>query len=247
MLFLGQTDKGLKRENNQDYFSVFSLEDNLVVAIVCDGMGGAKGGQTASLTAVKKIEEQIKKVDVRSFTPRNIKSILESSVYAANSNVFTLSCNDPTLNGMGTTVVVAAILDNNAYIVHAGDSRAYYYDNENKRLVQITKDHSIVQSLIESGQLTNDEAQHHPKRNVITRAVGVGEKIEVDYNEVELTKDDMLLICSDGLSNFVDDDSIVEILTGNKLDDVPAKLIETANNNGGGDNITSVVVTDFSV
>lgn len=245
MLFCGGTDKGLKRETNQDDFSVFSLGESLVVAVLCDGMGGANGGTVASSTAVKAIEEHIRKVDMRSFSPRNIKSILQSAVYAANARVFDKACNDDTLYGMGTTVVAAIVHEDTAYIVHAGDSRAYICNTAEKNIHQITRDHSIVQDLVESGQLTSEEAQHHPKRNVITRAVGVREEILIDYNEVVLSNSDILLLCSDGLSNFVDNDSITKILCENSADKCPQKLIALANNNGGGDNITSVIITDF--
>jgi serine/threonine protein phosphatase PrpC len=243
MLYYGNTDKGKKRESNQDSYAVFSLDSSIVVGVVCDGMGGANGGETASRIAAQTIENHIRKADLRSFTPRNIKSILQSSVYAANAKVFDKACNNESLYGMGTTAVIALVKDDTAYIVHAGDSRAYLFSGG--ELTQITRDHSIVQDLIERGQITSEEALIHPKRNVITRALGTKENIEVDYNEIIVEQGDTLLLCSDGLSNYADKNAISRVLSEADPSKYTDILIDVANLNGGGDNITAVIITDF--
>ena len=176
----------------------------------------------------------------------SIRTMLQSAVYAANVSIFDMAKSVESLSGMGTTVVAAVLSDGFAHIVHAGDSRAYRIRGE--EITQITKDHSIVQTMVESGQLTADEAKYHPRKNVITRALGVEETLEVEYNELELdgrklTVRGVLLICTDGLTNYLDTEDILEIVRTHSFYDYPETMIEQANSNGGGDNITVVVIT----
>ena len=145
------------------------------------------------------------------------------------------------MRGMGTTVVCAIVRDNQAYIVHAGDSRAYVINNGNIR--QITTDHSMVQDLLLRGKITPEEAEHHPNKNIITRAVGVNKAIEIDFEQIDLEDDDTLLICTDGLSNYVSNDEMLELMSDGKHYAFADRLVKKANENGGGDNITVVVIS----
>ena len=207
--------------------------------VLCDGMGGAQAGNVASDQAVSIISNHISRfarVDMRS---QSIKALLESSAMAANAQIYDQSQTHLELSGMGTTVVSAIFLNGVAHIIHAGDSRAYIL--KNGVLEQITTDHSIVQHLYETGQITKEEALNHPTRNVITRAVGTQDTLKVDYNMVDYADGDMFLICSDGLTNFVSEEQIQEIIQENDFFDAAKKLVDKANENGGGDNITVVL------
>ena len=226
MRMYGGTDIGLERNTNQDNYYI---DEQAKWAVVADGMGGHNGGETASTVAVAEIKTAMDK-----------KLSLTAAIDRANLEVFKMSVENKTLTGMGTTVVLCKVDDDGAKIAHVGDSRAYLYSKG--KLEQITKDHSIVQQLVDSGTLTEEQAKYHPQRNLITRAVGTERKIVADINNVVFGKDDLILICSDGLTSCVDDDKIVEIIEKTEEISVVDKLIEEANNNGGKDNITAVII-----
>ncbi|MBE6798703.1 MAG: Stp1/IreP family PP2C-type Ser/Thr phosphatase [Ruminococcaceae bacterium] len=236
----GKTDKGILRHSNQDAFSFGTFEDGAAWAVVCDGMGGANGGNIASEMAVENLSASLQSGYRLNMTEMSIKNLLTSAVNAANVKVFCKAREDVSLAGMGTTVVAVLILGNTAYIAHAGDSRAYVYSDG--RLLQLTRDHSIVQRLVEEGNITWDEAKVHPRKNVITRALGVEESVEVEFTVADLPEKASLLICTDGLTNYTSNEELIEILSSEPLETVTERLIEAANNNGGGDNITAVVI-----
>lgn len=238
--FAGKSDKGLVRRTNQDCFAVERLSDDAVFAVVCDGMGGANGGNVASELAVETFCEKVKGAWRSGMPQRSVYNLLKSSATAANITVFDKAKSDDALSGMGTTVVAATVCGGMAYIIHAGDSRAYKFGKDG--LVQITRDHSVVQAMVESGKLTKEAARVHPRKNVITRALGVDENLNVEYAEVEIDEGEGLLLCSDGLTNFVSDEQIAEIIEKTPLCDCPQSFVELANKNGGGDNITAVMV-----
>ena len=227
MNFYGGTDRGLVRPTNQDSYYI---DADGLWAVVADGMGGHNGGETASSMAVE-----------------IIRSVMESggemktAVENANRQIFEKSLSEPKLAGMGTTVVLCRI-DNGktASFSHVGDSRAYLLNDG--VLKQITKDHSIVQQLIESGTITKEQAKYHPQRNLITRAVGTEKDINIDFNRVNLTPGDVILICSDGLCAYVDESKISEIIRTTDGDETVGKLIEAANESGGKDNVTVVLI-----
>lgn len=241
MRIVAKTDKGIVRESNQDAYAVGEFSDEVVWSVVCDGMGGAAGGNIASALAVKVISDKINASYRENMKDASIKNMLDSALTAANIEVYDFSVVKPELQGMGTTVVCAIVRDNQAYIAHAGDSRAYVVNRD--EITQITTDHSMVQDLLSKGKITSEEAENHPNKNIITRAVGVDKSIKIDFAQVDLNDDDVLLLCTDGLSNYVSNNEILEIMSDGKHYAYADRLVNKANNNGGGDNITVVIIS----
>ena len=237
-----KTDIGKIREMNQDYVKEHKFDDETSLLIVCDGMGGAAAGNVASEVAANSIYDTFLKRYNTSFNDRDLETLMTSAVNGANLDVFDLAENNKEYYGMGTTVVAVFISEGYAYTIHAGDSRAYiiYPDS----ISRITTDHSIVQQLIESHMITEEEAKTHPKRNVITRALGVAECLETDFNITRLEKDFTLLSCSDGLTNYVSENDIFEICNKYDAPRICEELINLANKNGGGDNISVAVAKE---
>ena len=240
MQIFSKIDIGKVRSSNQDAYFTGELSDGSVFAVVCDGMGGANAGNIASETAVKGISEYLIKSYRAAMDFCEIEKMLINAVSSVNIEIYDMSLKNPELSGMGTTVVVALIRDSKAVIAHVGDSRAYLVGDS---IVQLTRDHSVVQSLVESGKLTPNEAKVHPKKNVITRALGAEENVISDSDIVEINSGQSLLICTDGLSNFVEAEEILNIFKRNKIENVAELLVNNANQNGGGDNIAVVTVT----
>ena len=235
-----KTDIGLMRSSNQDYCKTGELSDGSVWAVVCDGMGGANGGSTASRIAAETIAEQLKELYNIEKYHDDMEKLIKTAIAIANQRVYDMSLNVYSLSGMGTTVVVAVVKEEVVHIVHAGDSRAYIY--ENGSLKQITKDHSMVQELVDIGQITPEEARNHPNKNIITRALGTRENLKTDYNGVKFDKDSVLLICTDGLSNYLTDENIAEFIKKSRGDELVGRLVEQAKMMGGSDNITVAVI-----
>ena len=241
MRIVAKTDIGLKRTNNEDSYATGELPGSVAWAVVCDGMGGAAGGNVASSTAVKLISERISSSYRKGMTANSIKNMLVSAITAANISIFDVSRQNPELNGMGTTVVAVVVVDGEACIAHAGDSRAYVLTEG--KLRQLTKDHSFVQEMVDSGNLTEAEALEDPRKNIITRALGVDEEIRIDFCEEFIDDKDVLLICTDGLTNYVNSEEICEITSDGKYYEFAERLVNRANENGGGDNITVVTIS----
>lgn len=240
MRIFAKTDKGKVRSINQDAFAANILSGGAALAVVCDGMGGASAGDIASKTAVDIISQYVLNAYNPSMTSDDIIRLLDNAIASANLEVFTLSQKNEALSGMGTTAVAAIVREAQAVICNVGDSRAYLV---NDNLCQITRDHSIVQTLVESGKLSPEEARVHPEKNVITRALGVEENILTDSYVIDICENDMLLLCTDGLSNYADSESILRIVKDNALDKITDLLINKANAGGGRDNITAAVVS----
>lgn len=238
MIISAKTDVGAFRENNQDAFLTGTFVNGDAWAIVCDGMGGVSGGQIASALCVEKAASVIKKGYRNRMSVKSVKNLLESAISAANAVVFEESLKDNELKGMGTTIVAAVIVGSIAVIAYVGDSRAYIV---NDTITQITKDHSLVQLMIDTGKITHEEAKNHPDKNIITRAVGVENFVDADIEIIDISPSDKLLLCTDGLSGAVENSDIQSII--NEYREVSAeKLIEKALENGSRDNITAVVV-----
>ncbi|MGI6267738.1 MAG: Stp1/IreP family PP2C-type Ser/Thr phosphatase [Acutalibacteraceae bacterium] len=242
MKIVAKTDAGKVRKSNQDSYAAGELPNGVAWAVVCDGMGGSAGGNIASSTAVKMISEQITSGYREGMSTLSIENILVTAITNANISIFDMSRANEELKGMGTTVVAAIIANNVVYIAHAGDSRAYLVSEDG--IKQITKDHSVVQAMVETGELTPEQAKIHPRKNLITRALGVNEDIKIDFCEQVFSNDNVLLMCTDGLTNYVEADDIYNITSSGKYYEFADKLVELANNNGGGDNITVVVVAN---
>lgn len=242
MKIVAKTDKGRVRDNNQDAYAVGEFSDEVVWAVVCDGMGGAAGGNIASALAVKVISDKINASYRDNMRDSSIQNMLDSALAAANIEVYDFAEANAELRGMGTTVVCAIVRDNQAFIAHAGDSRAYIINSDNTSR-QITVDHSYVQDLLSSGRITSEEAVNHPKKNIITRAVGVDKNIKIDFDQIDLDEGDTVLLCTDGLSNYVSDDEMLEIMSDGKHYAFADRFVTRANENGGGDNITVVIIS----
>ena len=239
MRIVGKTDTGKVRSTNQDDFACGTLPDGNVWAVVCDGMGGANGGSVASSEAVRVISGQIVAGYGGNTDIAAVKKLLLSSIDTANGEVYRKSCSDPLLHGMGTTVITCIATPDSAYIAHAGDSRAYIL--EGGRAIQLTRDHSIVQEMLDSGKLTLEEARNHPQKNLITRALGVEETLDVDFCETTFSQGAVLMVCTDGLTNMLDEKTCAQIVQG-ESEDPAAELVSLANQSGGTDNITVVLI-----
>lgn len=240
MKITAKTDVGKVRSSNQDSYAAGELPNGVAWAVVCDGMGGAAGGNVASSVAVKMISEKITSTYRDGMSSQSIKNMLISAINAANVSIYDMACSNEDLHGMGTTVVTAIVTDGVAYVAHAGDSRAYMTFKDD--ITQLTKDHSIVQELVETGELTADEAKDHPNKNIITRALGVEDTINVDFCEQEFSENSVLIMCTDGLTNYTETNDIYSIANSGKYYEVAEKLVNLANKNGGGDNITVVAI-----
>lgn len=236
----GNTDVGRRRIANEDAFKYGTFDDGTSWAVVCDGMGGVHGGKIASSTAIDIVSQKICKCYNPSMSITSVENLLLSSITTANCIVFDRGAGDSELEGMGTTIVAVIIKNGEACIAHVGDSRAYKISDG--KLSLITKDHSLVQEMLDLGQITQTEFENHPRKNIITRAMGVEEKIEIEFNTVDFHKDDVLLLCSDGLSGLVKKDELLEIYNNSDFSTLSDKYIEAANDNGGVDNITVVVM-----
>ena len=235
------TDIGRTRMVNQDYvFSCLEPVGNLPnLFIVADGMGGHQAGDFASSYSVKKFLES-----VSLSLQKNPHKIFEDAIRYANRELIEKSKVNPDLRGMGTTLVALTIIGEKAYVANVGDSRLYCMEEV---LTQITVDHSLVQEMIRIGELTQEDARLHPDKNIITRAVGAGKDIRADFFEFVITKETILLMCSDGLSNMVEDEQLAVLLKSAKTPEkIGKKLIETANRNGGKDNIAVIVINSDS-
>ena len=235
-----KTDRGRVRTDNQDAYFAGKITDDSVFAVVCDGMGGANAGNVASELAVRHISEYVIRSYRDGMDMTDTEKTLKNAIVSANISLYDKAVNNAELAGMGTTAVAAFVKDGTAVIAHVGDSRIYLVNGEIK---QLTRDHSVVQSLIESGKITPEDAKVHPRKNVITRALGAEEDVAVDSDCINLSDGDTLLLCSDGLTNFLDDKDILTVFQNNDISAVAERLVETANENGGGDNITVVTVT----
>ncbi len=236
----GDTHIGLVRETNQDAMVCGPLCQQAEYAVVCDGMGGANGGNIASEIAVRVIGGRICAAYEDGQPLRSVDHLLESAMAAANVEIYDKAKSSSELEGMGTTVVAVIRYGRTAYLSHVGDSRAYLYRNE--ELLPITRDHSVVQDMIENGQISEEQALSHPRRHFITRALGVAEEECGEYNELDLLPGDKLLICTDGLTNMVDIPNIATILESSSAKQAVSNLIKAALDAGGTDNITAVIM-----
>ena len=238
---MGKTDIGMVRRSNQDAYSGGELPGGAVWAAVCDGMGGANGGDIASKTAVSVLQQELNSGFSEDMPDQMVQALLLHAVGQANVRVYEKALEDEALSGMGTTVAAALVRGEKAYIVHVGDSRIYLLTpNE---VTQLTTDHSIVQEMVKKGEITEQQAKNHPRKNIITRVVGVEPYVEADYDVCALPPDGKLLLCSDGLSNCVEPETMRRLAYELETDSLLDRLVSLANDAGGYDNITVAVTS----
>jgi len=237
----GLTDPGCVRQQNQDAYRIEQLDRGTLLAVVCDGMGGAKSGNVASSLAVEVFTDEISRNWAPGMESDRIDQMLRSAVKLANFTVFDQSAQFEEFSGMGTTLVAAVVREGKATLVNVGDSRAYGINRSG--IQQLTKDHSLVQMMVDRGDLTPEVAKSYPGKNLITRAVGTEPIVMCDIYHWEVGKGDYLLLCSDGLSNVMDDQEILfEVAHGVNKDRCCQRLLSIAKNRGAPDNVTSVLV-----
>lgn len=237
----GLTDPGCVRKQNQDAFRIEKLDRSNLLCVVCDGMGGAKSGNIASTLAVEVFAEEIRRCWVPGMDQEKTDQMLRSAVKLANFTVFDQSAQFEEFDGMGTTLVAVLVQGRKATVVNVGDSRAYVIDRGGIR--QVTKDHSLVQLMVDRGELTAEVAKSYPGKNFITRAIGTEPLVMCDIFHRDLNKGDFLLLCSDGLSNLMDDQEILfEVVHGVNKQRCCKRLLSIAKNRGAPDNVTSVLV-----
>lgn len=234
------TDIGKAREKNQDYYYVSGSYDDIKLCVLADGMGGYTGGEIASNMAVNAVKNYIynnySKIKLET---DNIINLLKDATQYANMVIYEKTRQVEELEEMGTTLEIALIIDNKLYISHIGDSRIYKIKND--KIMQITKDHSYVEKLINDGTITREQAKVHPQKNVLTKALGCTAFVEPDLIVEKIEKNDIIFICSDGLTNMLEEKEILKIIKENP--ESPNKeLIASANNAGGMDNITVIVI-----
>ena len=240
MRVFGRSDIGSVRKMNQDfmYFSKEPVGQLPNLFIVADGMGGHKAGDYATRMSVENFIDYMMKAP-----PDTPIRVVDDGIHYINELVLEKARQHSELSGMGTTFVAAFIMDQTLYVANVGDSRLYLVDSE---IHQVTEDHSYVGAMVRAGEITTDEARHHPDKNIITRAIGASWDIRVDFFEVDLQPGDRILMCSDGLSNMVDDPGLLEIITNTPMEKVTDALIDEAKANGGLDNITAIVIDPFN-
>lgn len=246
MHFYGITDIGKERSINEDYIFFPEKSDDLKIFILADGMGGANAGEVASAEAVRAskeyLEEHMEKIVIND--SYEIRDLMMNTMLEANRKVIELAKSNSEYSGMGTTLIVLSIFKNKVYIGHVGDSRVYRIRKNIIR--QLTKDHSFVQELVDSGTITKKDAKNHPQKNILTKVIGYEEDIKPDIIIKGFLKDDVILICSDGLSNMIEDSKIYEIIMKNSSDNqiMSRELVNAANEAGGLDNVSVITISN---
>ena len=241
MQYWGLTDPGCVRKQNQDTFMIQQLDRGSLLCVVCDGMGGAKSGNIASSLAADVFVQEVCRCWHANLSEEKIDQILHSAVKLANFTVYDQAQQFAEFDGMGTTLVAVLIRGRMATVVNVGDSRAYGIDEDG--IHQITTDHSLVQLMVERGEIAPEAARNYPGKNLITRAIGTEPIVMCDIFHQEVARGDYLLLCSDGLSNTMDEQEILfEVVHGVKKDHCCQRLLDIAKNRGAPDNVTSVLV-----
>ncbi|AGB40854.1 serine/threonine protein phosphatase [Halobacteroides halobius DSM 5150] len=225
-----RSERGKVRDKNEDNYLTMTTKDDLKVIAVADGMGGHQGGRIASSVAIEVVENY-------EFTKSNLKTDIDNCIKLANKKILQKANDNLKYNGMGTTLTLGIIKDKILIIGHVGDSRAYLY-SENQ-LKQITNDHSYVNELVKKNIISSQEADKHPKRNLLTRALGTNQEVKVDIIELELKDKDLVLLCSDGATEMLSKQDLIKVINKNStLQDKANKVVDMANQAGGYDNIT---------
>ena len=241
MKTFSKTDVGMVRDVNQDY--VFATETSIGnlpnLLVIADGMGGHRAGEYASRLAVEVLKQEL-----AASTADGPEAMMKNAITRANERVLEAARQDANLRGMGTTLVVATVIDRTMYFANVGDSRLYLVNDDIK---QLSKDHSLVQEMVRLGGINEEEAKYHPDKNIITRAIGAKDELEIDFYEYRLKRGDIILMCTDGLSNMVENEEILHIVKCSRdVVEAVEQLIERAKENGGSDNIGVIVAKPFA-
>lgn len=237
-----KTDIGRTRVVNEDRAVVVNCSDGLTVAVVADGMGGHRAGDTASQITIETLQNELNSLN-GSLSTDDCEEVLKLAIAKANDKVYQAAMSDEQFHGMGTTIVLAAATESHLHIAHIGDSRAYLISGE--EIIQLTEDHSLVNELVKSGQISAEDALNHPRRNVLTRALGTEKWVQADIHRFDWNRDDLLLLCSDGLSSHVNPEQVIQILRADAdLDEKADHLIQLALEAGGEDNITVILLAN---
>lgn len=238
----GLTDPGNIRNENQDSFRIEPLGEEALLTVVCDGMGGARSGSVAGRLACEVFTEEIKRSFSPNMTPAEAERVIRSAASLANISVFEHSQLSEEYNGMGTTLVACLLYPKANMVLNVGDSRAYLIDSDGIRC--ITRDHSVVEMMVQRGELKREEAKSYPGKNLITRAIGTEKTVSVDVFRIPVQKGDNLLLCSDGLSNFLSDQELLfEIVHGLNKADCCRRLLDIVMQRGAPDNVTAILIS----
>ena len=238
MEFIAKTDVGLRRSNNEDSYFAKKYSDDISLYIVADGLGGYEGGEIASRLLTIKMsryfEEHLKDESV-------VSNILLTALDKINGEIYKIEKSSPKYNGMGTTIVLVAVIYNKVYYLSVGDSRLYYISNDRNSIKQITEDDTYVNTLLKTNVIEQKDVENHPQKHVLTKAIGVFKDIKTELHVLSDTSG-YLLLCTDGLTNMLDDDTILQVLQMKKFENTADEYIKKANENGGVDNTTVVVI-----
>ena len=241
MQYWGLTDPGCARAQNQDAFQIEQLDKNTLLCVVCDGMGGAKSGNVASSLAVDVFTQEIKRTWTPDMDQERLDQMLHSAVKLTNFTVHDQAQQFEEFTGMGTTLVAVLLRGKQVSVVNVGDSRAYLINSDG--VTQLTEDHSLVQMMVNKGELTKEQARSYPGKNLITRAIGTEAVVEPDIFHRKAERGDCLLLCTDGLSNIIDEQEMLyEVVHGEEKQQCCQRLLDIATNRGAPDNVTSVLV-----
>lgn len=243
MEIIAKSDIGMKRQKNEDSYYIKMIEDDIGLYIVADGLGGYNGGEIASEMLTRNVSDYLepKAKWLRNASDEKIEFIINQAIMYANENIYNLASSDEEYQGMGTTVSLLFKIGNRIFYVSVGDSRIYHLDSNFKKMEQVTTDDTYVNELIKTNIINEDEAKSHPQKHILTKAVGVVKSIDVEVKKLDIN-DGYFILCTDGVSNMLTDEEIVNIFKTTKFDDVASNIIVRANENGGVDNITVVVV-----
>ncbi|MBU8676991.1 protein-serine/threonine phosphatase PrpC [Bacillus subtilis] len=241
MLTALKTDTGKIRQHNEDDAGIFKGKDEFVLAVVADGMGGHLAGDVASKMAVKAMGEKWNEAETIPTAPSDCEKWLIEQILSVNSKIYDHAQAHEECQGMGTTIVCALFTGKTVSVAHIGDSRCYLLQDDD--FVQVTEDHSLVNELVRTGEISREDAEHHPRKNVLTKALGTDQSVSIDTRSFDIEPGDKLLLCSDGLTNKVEGTELKDIL---QSDSAPQEkvnlLVDKANQNGGEDNITAVLL-----
>jgi len=237
MSFSAKTHKGLVRKKNEDYFFV---DENKGLYVIADGMGGHNGGELASRMAVEYVAENFIIAADNHVKKSELDKLVKKIVQKSNEYVYQKSKENSELEGMGTTLTLAVLRNDRVHLYHVGDSRAYMISSG--EIKQLTTDHTLVEVLLKNGDITEEEAKNHPKKHIITRAIGSEELIIPDMYEYKIVEEDLLILCTDGVTNHIEEHEMLEIFRDKSLDESCDTIIDLANERGGRDNITLIAL-----